>query len=339
VSEISFGKFQIRRELGRGAMGVVYEAYDPSRGVDVALKVMQVSPRATREQREKQMERFFREARTLEECSHFHIVRVFEDGEFAGRCFLSMELLRGTTLRDRIQYQGPLSLTELVRLSLELCGALDHIHTRGIIHRDIKPENIMLLPDGRSKLMDFGIARLALEEGLPGGGGFQGSPAYMSPEQVAGMPVDGRTDIYSLAITLYEAATGRRAFEGDSVPVIVNKVVQEYPAPPVGLPPAFQAVLMRAMAKDPALRYATGREMAGDIQAGRAPKESFSPIGAAAGSAWPAPPARSGQRTACPSHPTAAAVGICSHCRRPACYTCLLEVPRRGLLCRTCVFR
>ncbi|MBM3457235.1 MAG: hypothetical protein FJX77_01695, partial [Armatimonadetes bacterium] len=261
--------YEIRRELGRGAMGVVYEAHDRSRGMDVALKVLAGRGVGTPEARRRQVERFYREARALASLSHPNIVRIFEKGELAGRPYFSMELVRGTTLRDRLRYSGPLSVPELVRLALELCSALEYLHCRDIIHRDVKPENIMLLPDARSKLMDFGVAQILAEDVEQGG--FHGSPAYMSPEQVASQPVDGRSDIFSLAVTLYEAATGRRAVEGKSIPEIVHKVVNEYPPPPAGLPFYLQGVLFRAMAKDPNFRYRHAAEMAADVRAGRIP--------------------------------------------------------------------
>jgi serine/threonine protein kinase len=266
---ISFGPYQIKRELGRGAMGVVYEAADPGRGVDVALKVLAPRKGLSSQVRQKHIERFVRESRTLAALTHPNIVRVYDQGEIHGRPFFSMELVRGTTLRDRVRYQGPLSVPELVRLALEICSALEHMHCRDVVHRDIKPENIMLLPDGQGKLTDFGVARLLSEE--EGGSGFHGSPAYMSPEQVAGQPVDGRSDLYSLALTLYEAATGRRAVEGTSIPEILHKVTSEYPPPPAGLPFYLQGVLLRGLAKDPAFRYSHAGEMAADIRAGRAP--------------------------------------------------------------------
>jgi serine/threonine-protein kinase len=366
-----FGKYQVRRELGRGAMGVVYEARDPALGADVALKVMTVSPTASEESRSRQVERFCREAQSLAQLSHPHVVRLLEQGEAAGRPYFAMELVRGTTLRDRIQFQGPLSVAELTRLALELCDALDHLQLRGVVHRDLKPENIMLLPDGSAKLMDFSVARLVLEQSTAASSAFQGSPAYMSPEQVAGLPVDGRSDIYSLAITLYEAATGRRAVEGDSIVNIAHRVTSEYPSPPPGLPVPLQAVLMRALVKDPARRYARASEMAEDIRHGRLPNPP-SASGAVNLSYPEAPPAYLGAedvappapvaaplprlpsaeettlmsppapgeppRAPCRLHPAIGGVASCSRCGYPVCYTCLLEVPGGGIICRACAF-
>lgn len=271
MSALRFGKYHIKRELGRGAMGVVYEAQDVEIGLEVALKVMTVPAGATPEATRNRLERFYREARALKGLLHPNIVRLFDEGEVGRRFFFSMELVRGTTLRDRIQMQGPLPVSDLLRLATELCDALDHVHDRGVVHRDLKPENVMLLPDGSAKLMDFGVAWLAAEDDPSRSNGFHGSPCYMSPEQAASRAVDGRSDLYSLAVTLYEAATGRRAVEGDSIPAITHKVLSEYPPPPPGLPVYFQAALLRAMAKDPAARYGRAGEMAADLRAGRIP--------------------------------------------------------------------
>jgi serine/threonine protein kinase len=375
MSTVNFGRYEIRRELGRGAMGVVYEADDPVRGVDVALKVMTVNPSASPDSRKRQLDRFLREAHALARLSHPNVVAVFDEGEVDGRQFFSMELVRGTNLRDRLSFQGPLSVPELIRLALDIGAALDHIHTRGVVHRDVKPDNIMLLPDGSAKLMDFGIVQLQDEAGSAPSGGFQGSPAYMSPEQVSGLGVDGRTDLYSLAVTLYEAATGRRAVEGDSIPVITSRVLQEFPPPPVGLPPFLQGILMRALQKNPADRYQSARTMMEDIRAGRMPQAPAPPppprpqqqertYFGTPPSGYPAvspggpavtefllpghlptdpgaPPAQFPQgasRPACRMHPGVAGVALCTNCGHPMCYTCSLEVPGRGVICRTCAF-
>lgn len=372
MATIEFGKYQITRELGRGAMGVVYEAQDPDLGCELALKVITLKSGASPESRQRQVERFSREARALSQINHPHVVRLIERGEIAGQAFFTMELVRGTTLRDRLQFEGSLSLTELLRLTVEMCGVLDHLHQQGVVHRDVKPDNIMLMPDGSGKLMDFGIAMLLFEDNQATTGGFEGSPAYMSPEQVAGRPVDGRTDIYSLAVTIYEAATGKRAFDGDSIATITQKVVKEYPAPPAGLPLHFQAILMRAMAKNPNHRYQRASELAADLRAGRMPyvprasppppPPAAHPIFLGGDAPMAALPATPGDplatllenpataaapaapaflpdgRPACRLHAGRAASLQCGSCRQPICYTCMLEIPNRGIVCRQCAF-
>lgn len=371
MAERTFGKYVIKEELGRGAMGVVYEAHDPDRGLNVALKIMSVPPRASADTLQRQVERFYREARALSRLTHPHIAQFYDQGEINGRPFFSMERISGTNLRDRLQFQGPLSLSELTRLSQELLGALEHTHSRGVVHRDIKPENIMFMPDGSGKVMDFGIARVVADHDPSSAGGFQGSPAYMSPEQVAGRVVDGRSDLYSLGVTLYEAATNRRAFLGDSIAEITQRVVTEYPPPPQGLPPFFQAIIMKAIEKDPNYRYQRAAEMAEDVRLGRTPAVGFSPIPApqapvytppppvylgsqppaspfppigpfaapfAAPTAGSPPPAGVPPGAFCRIHSAARGVETCGSCGSPLCYTCLVEVPGRGVLCRSCAF-
>ncbi|MFN3648449.1 MAG: serine/threonine-protein kinase [Armatimonadota bacterium] len=373
---VTFGKYRILGELGRGAMGVVYEAFDPERETEVALKVIGDQRGRSPASRERQVERFCREARALARLRHPYIVRFYDQGELNGRHYFSMERVRGTTLRERLQFQGALSLPELTRLLGELADALDHLHAREVVHRDIKPENIMLLPDGTSKLMDFGIARILTEEDTAATTGFQGSPAYMSPEQAAGRPVDGRSDIFSLSVVLYEAATGRRAFQGESIPEIVRKVTEEYPPPPVGLPRYFELALLRAMAKDPTQRYARASEMAEDVRAQRLPaifNARPAPKTAPARPPYlgaipdfllevsevipplPTVPAalRRGStppigdqaafrtdtvRVPCRYHPSYAGVDICGTCGAPVCHTCLVEVVGRGVHCRVCSY-
>jgi serine/threonine protein kinase len=378
-------RYQIKRELGRGAMGIVYEAFDVVHGREVALKVMTPPRSSTPDSHKRHLERFLREAQALSRLAHPQVARIIDQGQISGRQYFSMELIRGTTLKERIQLQGPLSLPELTRLTIELCDVLEHLHGRGVIHRDIKPDNIMLLPDGRAVLMDFGVAQLRDDTDPNVVGGFHGSPAYMSPEQVAGRVVDGRSDIYSLAVTMYQAATGRRAVEGESVPEILRKVTDEYPVPPAGLPFFFQAILMKAMAKEPAERYQRAGDLAMDLSFGRAPSvpdtvrpaEPAPPVllggpdpprgvanapvflgeresePAAAmgvwdlpppGGSWLAEPAPLPQpppalpRPACRVHPALAGVTKCGSCGSPICYTCMLEVPGRGVLCRACAF-
>lgn len=390
MANITFGRYEIIRELGRGAMGIVYEAHDPVRGVDVALKVMTVAKGATPDAKKRQLDRFNQEARCLAAMSHPGVTHLYDQGEVRGRHYFAMELVRGTTLKDRVHMQGPLSTAELIRMALELCEALAHVHEQGVVHRDVKPDNIMLMSDGSAKLMDFGIAQMIGGSASAHTSGFQGSPAYMSPEQVQGKVIDRRSDIYSLAVTLYEAATGKRAVDGETIPVIAHQVTNEFPPPPAGLPPFMQAILMRALTKDADQRYQYASEMSADLRAAQsglplsrtaaspsppapqtpaptqqpiysAPPAHTPPAPSYMGSA-PAPDPRemahavtasttpslsefAGNLTpttppppACFLHRDAASTALCTQCKNPLCYSCLIETPTRGILCRVCAY-
>lgn len=319
-------------------MGAVYEAVDRDTGGEVALKVIAFKKNSSPESRKRQLERFGREARALAMVEHPRLVRFFEQGEIEGRAYFTMELVRGTTLRDRLQFQGALSVPELRRLGVQLCEALDHMHGRGVIHRDVKPDNVMLMPDGGARLMDFGIAMVAADQQSSLPGGFEGSPAYMSPEQVSAQAVDFRTDLYSLSVTLYEAATGARAYAGDSIAAITHRVVHEYPPPPAGLPASLQAILMRAMAKDPNSRYGSAAEMARDILEGRTPIVAIDPVGGAAGPPQFVLPSSQPRTVPSACHPVRPAVGRCGNCGLVVCAGCLVELANRGVYCRGCAF-
>jgi serine/threonine protein kinase len=302
----TFGKYEIGREIGRGAMGVVYEAKDPTLRREIALKVVHLPESASPAARRRAVEGFYREGRALASLSHPNIVSVLDMGEVEGRCYLALELLRGTTLRDRLAYQGPLPVFEVARVGISICQALEHMHQRGIIHRDLKPDNIMLLPDPelggtpRIKLTDFGVALAAggmeipfSTPSSPEPRSLRGSPAYMSPEQLLGLPLDGRSDLFSLGVTLYEAATGHRPFEADTLPALAHKVVHESPAPAPSLPLWLQGVLARAMARDPKERYPDAACMAVDLQ-----RQQFGPA-----VPFPSPAASPPPRPAVPLNP------------------------------------
>ncbi len=289
---MTFGRYEIGREIGRGAMGVVFEAKEPSLNREVALKVLRMPDAAADPDGHRHaVERFFREGRALASLSHPNIVAVLDMGEREGRCYLVLELVRGTTLRDRIAYQGALPIGEVVRIGIALCQALEHMHGRGIVHRDLKPDNVMLLPDGPVKLTDFGVALAGEGSGFGVQGsdrtdrtdrsdpcdlnpeprtlnpsiGLHGSPAYMAPEQIQGGKVDGRSDLFSLGVTLYEAAPGRRPFEGETLTALAHQVCHAPPAP-AALPPFLEGILSRALAKNPGERYQEAGQLALDLQ-------------------------------------------------------------------------
>src|SRR5262249_32908350 len=183
------------------------------------------------EQRRERVERFYREARAAGALTHANIVTVYEVGEESGRHFIAMEFLEGESLRDRLQRSSPLPLDEALRIAVAVADGLHFAHQHGVVHRDVKPDNVHLLPDGRVKITDFGIARITFEPTLTADGQIFGTPSYMSPEQVTGKGIDARSDIFSLGVMLYEMVAGRKPFTGDSVITITYNIMNMEPSP------------------------------------------------------------------------------------------------------------
>lgn len=254
------GKYRIVREIAR-SNDIVYEAVDTTLGRRIALKELNIAPSLTGQARRERIERFNREARAAGRLGHPNIVSVFDFGEDNGRHFIAMEFLEGQTLRDKMQLQGALPLKEALTIACQILDALGYAHTNHVIHRDIKPDNIHILPGGQVKLTDFGIARLTEEVALTGDGQVFGTPSYMSPEQIVGREIDYRTDLFSLAVVLYEMLSGRKPFTGDSVVSITYAIMHATPGPMTGIPPAIEQVILRALAKDPNGRYASAEQM------------------------------------------------------------------------------
>ena len=271
------GRYQIVRELGRGAMGVVYEARDPQLGRTVAVKILSLAPGTPPAERRQALERFMREGKAAASLLHPNIAQVFDMGEDQGRPYLVMELCEGTTLRDVLNFEHQLPEPRVRRIAEQLLSALELAHSRGIIHRDIKPDNIVLSRDDRLKLMDFGIARLMQDSTLTQTGQALGSPAYMSPEQVLGKPVDARSDLFSVGVVLYECLTGRKPFDGPTVTAVTHKIAFEDPPPMTGVSPFWQAFIFRALAKDPAARFQTASQMTSHLMTGQPPSAAQAP--------------------------------------------------------------
>jgi serine/threonine-protein kinase len=266
------GRYEIQDELGRGTMGVVYRAHDPELGRTIALKTVSLAFAVSQEDREAFNRRFVEEARIAARLSHPGIVVVHEVGRdpASGTLYMALEHLRGRTLAETVGGGRALPWREAVRLGIRVARALEHAHAQGIVHRDIKPANIMVLDSGEAKVLDFGVAKAPASQ-LTAAGQFFGTPAYMSPEQVEGRPLDGRSDVFSLGCVLYLALTGRRPFDGENVPLILSRVLHDTAPPPSrstpGLPPALDHVVARAMAKEPAARYADAGALADDLEA------------------------------------------------------------------------
>ena len=277
----TIGRYEVLREIGRGAMGIVYEARDPALDRTVALKVIQ--PAAEADELQAYEERFLTEARVAAALQHPGIVVVHDVGRDpgSGALFIALELLRGRTLAD-LASDGPVDWPVVMRIVAQVARALDHAHRSGVVHRDIKPANVIVLPSGEAKVTDFGIARLeSARQRLTTTGEFIGTPLYTAPEQARVEDVDGRADVFSLASVAYTLLTGRPPFLAPTIPGIVHRVVYDEPEPPSrlvpGLPPDVERVLTRALAKDPAERYPTAEafaEDAEDLIAGQPPRHA-----------------------------------------------------------------
>lgn len=266
MSTNTLGRYQIIREIGR-SNDIVYEAVDPSINRRVALKELLVPPNLAGQQRRERVERFYREARAAGSLAHPNIVTIYEAGEDQGRHFIAMEFLEGQTLRNILDIEGSLSVDRAVEITRQVCAGLAYAHLKGVIHRDIKPDNIQILPGGHVKITDFGIARLMEEPTLTADGQVFGTPSYMSPEQVAGRPLDVRTDLFSLGVMLFEMLTGKKPFTGDTVVTITYNIMnQEIMVPPT-VPPYLERVIRRALSKDPNQRYGNAEEMSADLDA------------------------------------------------------------------------
>ena len=262
------GRYEVVRELGRGSMGIVYEGFDPVIGRTVAIKTMLTQGLAPEEYKEFRA-RFQREAQAAGVLSHPNIVNVFDYGEDNGLLYLIMEFLQGTSLEKLVEGKKVLPIETIIPMCEQVCSALDHAHERGIVHRDIKPANIMILNSGMVKVTDFGIAKM-VSMGMTQTGLVLGTPNYMSPEQVKGRQVDGRSDLFSLGVILYDLVTGEKPFAGQNITTVIYKIINENPVPPRELDATIHAglsyVICKALAKSPEERYQTCRELAEDLK-------------------------------------------------------------------------
>ncbi len=254
------GKFELHQLIGEGAMGVVWKAYDSMLRRYVALKLLNTTFGATQELRE----RFLREARAAGVLQHANIVTVYDLGEAEGQLFIAMELVEGRDLSELIESREPLALERKLDIAIEVLEGLHYAHQRGVIHRDVKPSNVRIMPDGRVKIMDFGIARLQSAE-ISGGGSIMGTPTYMAPEQITEGTITAATDVFAVGCMLYELLSYHKPFEGDSIHRVLYQVLTTDPkalrmvAP--SIPASLERVVTKAMTKVPAERYRSAKEM------------------------------------------------------------------------------
>jgi len=266
VEKPMLGRYQLERELGKGAMGVVYLGRDPKLGREVAIKTMALSEEFEAAQLDEARARFFREAETAGRLSHPQIVTVFDVGEEHDLAYIAMELLKGDSLEVWAQPDKLLPLTEALAAIRQVALALDYAHKQNVVHRDIKPANIMYDRASRKiKVMDFGVARIT-DSSKTKTGMVLGTPSFMSPEQLAGKKIDGRSDLFSLGGTLYQLACGHQPFGGDTLGELMFHITNDAPPDPrkfnPQLPGVLYALIMKAMHKDAAQRFQSGAQFA-----------------------------------------------------------------------------
>jgi len=263
------GRYEILSELGQGAMGVVYKAVDPLIDRTVAIKTINLN--LSKDELVDFEERFNREAKSAGRLSHPNIVTIYDVGRADHVAFMAMEYLEGRELKEIVASGEVLQPERISEIIAQVADGLAYAHEHGIVHRDIKPANIMVLRNGSVKITDFGIAKMSSGSRTQIGI-ILGSPKYMSPEQVAGKPVDGRSDIFSLGAVLYELLTGKPAFGGEdnTLTSIMYRILNEIPSPPASvnptIPGSFDHIVARALAKEPEMRYQSAREMANDLK-------------------------------------------------------------------------
>src|SRR5262245_16045882 len=260
------GRYEIIGELGKGAMGVVYKALDPTIGRTVALKTMRLDVHGL--EAEEMLMRFRNEARSAGALHHPNIITIYDAGETEGLFYMAMQFIQGQTLHRVLMDRRVLPPEEILDISRQVCAGLDAAHAQKVIHRDIKPANIMIEPDGTAKVMDFGIAKAG--GGMTSAGQVLGTPNYMSPEQVKGKELDGRSDLFSYAVILYEMVTGEKPFTGQNVTTIIYKIINENPIPPceldVTIHPGLSGVIVKALSKNPAERFQSGAELVRNLE-------------------------------------------------------------------------
>ena len=265
VSRVFANRYEIRREIARGGMAEVYLAHDRLLERAVALKAL--SPEYARDPAF--VERFRREARSAAALNHPNIVGIHDWGQEDGTYFIVMEYVEGRTLSDILRSEGPIDPRQASEIAADIASALSFAHRAGVVHRDVKPGNVLITAAGGVKVTDFGIARQGTSAGLTQTGSVMGTATYFSPEQAQGLPVDGRSDVYSLGVVLYEMVTGVAPFTGDSPVSVAYKHVREAPIPPSrripDLPADLEQIILTAMAKDPDHRYQSADDMRADL--------------------------------------------------------------------------
>ncbi len=261
------GRYVIVEEIGQGAMGVVYKAVDPLIDRTVAIKTINLD--LSKEELENFEKRFQREVQSAGKLNHPNIVTVYDVGRTEGVAYMAMEFLEGKELREILDSGVVLPIEKISHIASQVAEGLGFAHERGIVHRDVKPANVMVMKNGLVKITDFGIAQMSSASRTMSGM-VMGSPKYMSPEQVVGQAVDGRSDIFSLAVVLYEMLTGKTPFSGDNISAIMYQILNDEPIPPKAfnqsIPDSINYIVLKALAKHPDKRYQNAKDMARDLK-------------------------------------------------------------------------
>ncbi len=261
------GRYEILSELGQGAMGVVYKAIDPLIDRTVAIKTINLD--LCKNDLVDFEERFYWEAKSVGRLNHPNIVTIHDIGKTDNIVYMAMEFLEGQSLKEILDVHTAMSVDQIANIAAQVAHGLAYAHKNGVVHRDIKPANIMLVRGGMAKITDFGIAQMPTGSKTLAGT-VLGSPKYMAPEQVLGTEVDGRADLFSLGVVLYEILTGESPFNGDNINTTMYRIVNETPAPPTTIvpriPAVFNLIVAKALAKNPDERYQTAKELAYDLR-------------------------------------------------------------------------
>jgi tRNA A-37 threonylcarbamoyl transferase component Bud32 len=270
LQRTTLGRYRLDRAIGRGAMGAVFLGHDPALGRQVAIKTMALGREFEGAELAEAKRRFFREAETAGRLQHRDIVTIYDVGQEDDLAYIAMEFLKGHDLQRHTQGQQLLPLPVVLRVCSRVADALAYAHQQGVVHRDVKPANVMLhLPTGAVKVTDFGIARVT-DATRTRTGTVLGTPSFMSPEHLAGQPVDGRSDLYSLGVMLFQLLSGQLPFQADSMGKLMYQIANE-PAPDLrvlrpDLPEALTQLVARSLQKSPALRHSDGAVMAAELR-------------------------------------------------------------------------
>ncbi len=261
------GRYQIIEDLGQGGMGHVFKALDTRTGEKIAIKVLRTGLEADG----RTLERFGHELTAARRISHRNVCRMFDLGEDGGRLYITMEFVPGEDLKSILRMMGAMSPAQAVAVAVQICDGLEEAHRLGVVHRDLKPANVLVDKDGHARIMDFGIARSVRSRGITDTGTMVGTPDYMSPEQTEGRDVDGRADLYSLGVMLFEMVTGQLPFEGDTALAVALKHKSERPPDPKsvvpGLPSDLSKIILKCLEKDRSRRYPSARDLRADLEA------------------------------------------------------------------------